>query len=85
MTHIPSSEEDRRRKMYIHRAEQDRHYVSRLPSRYKARVDFFKDKELALADFVFTAIRFGRGVISFKRVFEKQDKDNPARGGSRSV
>jgi glycosyltransferase involved in cell wall biosynthesis len=39
----------------IHRAEQDQHYVSRVPTAYKARVDLRKDRELSLADCIFTA------------------------------
>lgn len=39
----------------LHRAEQDRHYVNKLPSACKARVDLLKDRELSLADCIFTA------------------------------
>jgi glycosyltransferase involved in cell wall biosynthesis len=39
----------------LHHVEQDRHYVSRLPRAYKARIDLLKDKELSLADYIFTA------------------------------
>jgi glycosyltransferase involved in cell wall biosynthesis len=39
----------------LHRVEQDRYYESALPRVYKARVDRLKDRELSLADFVFTA------------------------------
>src|SRR5262249_17070190 len=41
----------------VHRVEQDRQYVTGLPSAYKARVDMLKDKELVLADCIFTASR----------------------------
>src|SRR5262249_45209977 len=39
----------------LHRAEQDRYYISKLPRAYKARVDLQKDKELSLADCILTA------------------------------
>jgi len=39
----------------LHHVEQDQHYVSKLPGAYKARVDLFKDRELMLADCIFTA------------------------------
>jgi glycosyltransferase involved in cell wall biosynthesis len=39
----------------LHHVEQDRHYVSKLPRAYKARVDLFKDREVSLADCIFTA------------------------------
>ena len=39
----------------LHRVEQDRYYESGLPRVYKARVDRLKDRELSLADVVFTA------------------------------
>jgi glycosyltransferase involved in cell wall biosynthesis len=39
----------------FHHVEQDRHYVSRLPRAYKARVDRIKDREILLADCIFTA------------------------------
>jgi glycosyltransferase involved in cell wall biosynthesis len=38
----------------LHHVEQDRHYESKLSSAYKARVDHLKDKEIALADCIFT-------------------------------
>jgi glycosyltransferase involved in cell wall biosynthesis len=39
----------------LHRVEQDRQYKSGLPRAYKGRVDRLKDRELSLADCVFTA------------------------------
>src|SRR5262249_31731663 len=39
----------------LHYAEQDQYYVSKLPRAVKARVDLRKERELSLADCIFTA------------------------------
>ena len=62
----------------LHRVEQDRYYESGLPRVYKARVDRLKDRELSLADVVFTASDLAAKSYVVNTNCGKSYKDDPA-------